>query len=84
VDVVQEHLRSREEAFARLLELAEFFRKTEPHTPVSYALEQAVRWGRMPFPELMAELLPEEAPRKNLYRQVGVRPPEPPPKEAKK
>jgi type VI secretion system protein ImpA len=84
VNVVQEHIRSREEAFASLIKLAEFFRQTEPHTPVSYALEQAVRWGRMSFPELMAELVPDEAPRKSLYRQVGVRPPEPPPKEAKK
>jgi type VI secretion system protein ImpA len=79
-DVIQ----TREEAFRQLLKVAEFFRRTEPHTPVSYALEQVVRWGRMPLPELLAELIPEEASRKNLFKQVGIKPPEPPPKEAAK
>jgi type VI secretion system protein ImpA len=80
VDLVKEHLRSREDAFAQLLKVAEFFRQTEPHSPVSYALEQAVRWGRMSFAELMAELVPDEAPRKGLFRLVGAKPPEPPKK----
>jgi hypothetical protein len=38
----------------------------------------------MPLPELLAELLPDEAPRKSLFKQVGIRPPEPAPKEAGK
>jgi type VI secretion system protein ImpA len=76
VDVI----RTREDAFRNLLKLADFFRRTEPHTPVSYALEQVVRWGRMPLPELLAELIPDEAPRKSLFKQVGIKPPEPPPK----
>ncbi len=42
---------TREEAFRTLLRVAEFFKRTEPHSPLSYALEQAVRWGRMPLPE---------------------------------
>ncbi len=39
---------SRDEALQHLLRVADFFRKTEPHSPVSYALEQAVRWGACP------------------------------------
>lgn len=63
---------SREEAFRTLLQVAEFFRQTEPHSPVSYALEQAVRWGKMGLPELMAELIAEESARDDLFRRVGI------------
>ena len=74
-------LRGREDACRILLKVADFFRRTEPHNPVSYALEQAVRWAQMPLPELLSELIPDEAPRKGLFKQVGIKPTEPPAKE---
>ena len=70
-------LATREDAFEILRKVAEFFRSTEPHTPLSYALEQVVRWGKMSLPELLAELIPDESPRKQFFRQVGIKPPEP-------
>ncbi|MBC8874487.1 MAG: type VI secretion system protein TssA [Planctomycetes bacterium] len=63
---------TREDAFRALLQVADFFRRTEPHSPVSYALEQAVRWGRMPLPELMADLIADESTREEMYRRVGI------------
>jgi type VI secretion system protein ImpA len=67
---------TREDAFRALLQVADFFRRTEPHSPVSYALEQAVRWGRMPLPELFGELISDEAIRTELFRRIGIpRPP---------
>jgi type VI secretion system protein ImpA len=36
---------SREEAFRVLLRVADYFKRTEPHSPLSYTLEQSVRWG---------------------------------------
>jgi type VI secretion system protein ImpA len=66
-------IRNREDAFRTLLKLADFFRRTEPHTPVSYALEQAVRWGKMSLPELLSELIPDETPRQQFFKQVGIR-----------
>jgi type VI secretion system protein ImpA len=77
-------IRTRDDALNALLQLSEYFRRTEPQSLVPYALDQAVRWARMPFADLMAELIPDEAPRKALFKQVGVRAPEPPPKEEKK
>jgi type VI secretion system protein ImpA len=74
-------LRNREDAFRTLLQVADFFRRMEPHTPVSYALEQAVRWGRMSLPELLTELIPEETSRESLFKQVGIRTLQPPPSE---
>jgi type VI secretion system protein ImpA len=69
-------LRTREDALRTLIKVAEFFRSTEPHTPVSYALEQAVRWGRMSLPDLLTELIPDESARAQLFKQVGIKPPE--------
>ncbi len=77
-------IRSREEAFRTLLKVAEYFRAAEPHSVVSYSLEQIVGWGRMPLPDLLAELLPDDAARKGFFKMVGIRGPEPPPKEAPK
>ena len=64
---------TREDAFRALLQVAEFFKRTEPHSPVSYALEQAVRWGRMPLPELLGELIQDSSTREQLYKLVGIR-----------
>jgi type VI secretion system protein ImpA len=77
-------LRNREDACRLILKVADFFRRTEPHNPVSYALEQAVRWAQMPLPELLNELIPEDKSREGLFKQVGIKPPPPPPKEAGK
>jgi type VI secretion system protein ImpA len=63
---------NRDEAFRQLLQVAEFFRRTEPHSPVSYALEQAVRWGRMPLPELLSELISDSGMREDLFRRMGI------------
>ena len=62
-------LQNREQALESLQKVADFYRRTEPHSPVSYALDQVVRWGRMPLPELWTELIAEEAPRE--FVQTG-------------
>ena len=71
-------VRTREDAFRALLQVADYFKRAEPHSPVAYALEQAVRWGRMPLPELLAELIPEQAAREQIFKLVGIKPPEQP------
>jgi type VI secretion system protein ImpA len=75
-DGVPSRVQTREEAFRALLRAAEFFKRTEPHSPVSYALEQAVRWGRMPLPDLLTELIPDLSTREHLFRLVGIKLPE--------
>lgn len=40
---------SRREALAQLRRVADFFRRTEPHSPVAYLAEKAARWGEMPL-----------------------------------
>ena len=65
-------IRNREEAFQVLLKVADFFRRTEPHTPVFYALEQAVRWGRLPLPQLLSELIGDNSTREAVFKQLGI------------
>lgn len=65
-------IQTREDAFRQIMRLAEFFRKTEPHTPISFALERVVRWGRMPFPQLLRELSRETGSVEELFKLVGI------------
>ena len=72
-NVVVEAINSREVAFKQLLEIAQFFKKTEPHSPVSHALEKAVKWGNMALEELIVEWIPDEAARKHFTMLTGVK-----------
>jgi type VI secretion system protein ImpA len=69
---------TREQAFAMLLAVAKFFRDREPHSPLSYTLEEAVRRGRLPLPELLSELLGDLETRNRLLTAAGIKPPPPP------
>ena len=64
----------REDALQRLEQIAEYFRTNEPQSIIPYALQQVVTWGRMPLPQLLAELIPEEDSRRVLFKKVGIKP----------
>jgi type VI secretion system protein ImpA len=42
-------LRNRAQALAQLRSVADFFRRTEPHSPVAYLADKAASWGDMPL-----------------------------------
>lgn len=64
---------NREQAFKQLREIAEYFRKTEPHSPVSYILEKSVKWGNMPLEELIQELIPDGSSLQHYGMITGVK-----------
>jgi type VI secretion system protein ImpA len=66
-------MRTREDAIKQLEEIAAFFRKTEPHSPLAFTLEDAVRRARMPLPELLAEVLQDDTARKAMLTALGIR-----------
>jgi type VI secretion system protein ImpA len=68
---------SREEALRALAGIASFFRRTEPHSPLSYTLDEAVRRGRMTWPELLAEVVADADTRNSILTHLGIRPPPP-------
>lgn len=51
---------SREQALAQLRQVADYFRRTEPHSPVAYLAEKAARWGNMPLHEWLRSVLKED------------------------
>lgn len=67
---------TREDAFQALGKVAEYFRKSEPQSLVSYVIDEAIRRARLPLPELVRELIPDEAARKQFFILSGVRPPD--------
>lgn len=66
---------NREDMLAELGRIAAFFRKMEPQSPLGYTLEEAIRRGRMSWPELLAEIVTDTAVRDNILMQLGIRPP---------
>ncbi|PWE55638.1 type VI secretion system protein TssA [Metarhizobium album] len=67
---------SRDEALAELLRISNYFRKTEPHSPISYTLEDAVRRARLTLPELLAELAEDPSHIQRILLAAGIKPPE--------
>lgn len=66
---------TREDALPQLDRLAAFFRRTEPQSPLSYTLTDAVRRARIPLPELLAEVMGDESSRAALLTALVIRPP---------
>lgn len=66
-------IRTREEAFDIMLGVARYFRRAEPHSPISMSIETLVRRGRMDFSELLAELLPEASTRNAVLTAAGIK-----------
>jgi len=63
---------SRDEAFKQLASISDFFRRTEPHSPISYILDRAVTWGGMSLDELINELIPDSSSRTTYSSLTGV------------
>ena len=74
VRVLDGPLQSREQALAQLRGVAEFFRRTEPHSPVAYLLERAVTWANMPLEQFLAELIRDESTLSSIRERVGLPP----------
>lgn len=68
--------RSREDVIRQLEEIAEYFRKTEPHSPLAFTLQDAARRARMPLTDLLAEVLPDATTRRQLLTTLGIHVPE--------
>lgn len=68
-------LQSRADALRRLGEVAEYFRRTEPHSPVAYLVDRAVRWGNMTLDQWLAEMIKDESMLGGLRETLGIVPP---------
>lgn len=48
---------TRDEAFTMLASVAQFFKTTEPHSPVPYLIERAIKWGNMPLEGWLSDVI---------------------------
>jgi len=69
-------IQTREDAFKTLTAVATFFRRTEPHSPIAYTLEELVRRGRMPLYDLLRQLIPDDTARMTFIERAGMRHPD--------
>lgn len=56
-----------------IVRIASAFRESEPNSPLSFTLEEAVRRARLPWPDLLRELMPDAAARSAVLTGAGVR-----------
>lgn len=65
---------TRDEAFRRLAELADFFIRAEPLSPVGHLLLRASNWGKMSYKDLYMELLAQNRDgRAMLMDALGIK-----------
>jgi type VI secretion system protein ImpA len=71
----KKRLATREDALAMLSEIADWFRKNEPQSPLAYTIDDAIRRGRLSWPELLAELVSDDSTRRNILSSLGIKVP---------
>lgn len=67
-------IRSREDAFRRLIEVATYLRQAEPQSPIPCLIDRAVAWGKMPFNELLREIIKDDGARNQVSELLGLAP----------
>jgi type VI secretion system protein ImpA len=65
-------IKSRQDALKRLSEIAEYFRKTEPHSPVASLVQRSVKWGNMPLDSLLQELVKDATVLDHIRETLGM------------
>jgi type VI secretion system protein ImpA len=65
-------IQTRREAVGQLAEVAAFFRRTEPHSPVALLVERAIKWCDMPLEAWLESVIKEESVLKSLRETLGM------------
>lgn len=71
-------LTSRAQALQQLRQVADYFRRTEPHSPVAYLADKAARWGDMPLHAWLRAVVKDNATLTQLEELLGTEQPSPP------
>ncbi|MCS6873744.1 MAG: type VI secretion system protein TssA [Pyrinomonadaceae bacterium] len=69
-------IQSRQDALRRLAEIAEYFRKNEPHSPVSYLIQRAIKWGNMPLEGWLQDVIKDEGVIYQIRQTLGFNTPD--------
>lgn len=63
---------SRPVALAQLKQIAEYFQRNEPHSPVSYLVNKAIKWGQMGLNDWLNEVIKDNNILEELKEVLGV------------
>ncbi len=63
---------SRAQALDQLRQVAEFFRRTEPHSPVAYLADKAAHWGNMPLHVWLRSVMKDPGSLSHLEELLGM------------
>jgi type VI secretion system protein ImpA len=64
---------SRAQALAQLRAVADYFRRTEPHSPVAYLADKAAHWGEQPLHVWLRAVVKDDAAFAHIEEMLGVR-----------
>jgi type VI secretion system protein ImpA len=65
-------IQNRAQALAQLRIVADFFRKTEPHSPVAYLADKAAAWGEQPLHLWLRAVVKDDSTLSRLEEMLGV------------
>lgn len=65
-------IQNRAQALAQLRIVAEFFRRTEPHSPVAYLAERAAAWGEQPLHQWLRGVVKDDATLARIEDLLGI------------
>ena len=71
-------VQTRAQALQQLRTVAEFFRRTEPHSPVAYLADKAAQWGEMTLHDWLRAVMKSGTTLEQLEELLGVKPQTPP------
>jgi type VI secretion system protein ImpA len=63
---------NRAQALQQLQQVADFFRRTEPHSPVAYLAIRAVQWGNMPLHEWLRTVIKDGGTLAQVEELLGM------------
>jgi type VI secretion system protein ImpA len=66
-------IRARDQALAQLAQVADYFRRTEPHSPVSYLVQRAISWGQMPLDAWLHDVIKDANTLSQLRETLGLK-----------
>ncbi len=69
-------IKNREQALEQLRNVAEFFRATEPHSPVAYLADKAAGWGDLPLHSWLKTVIKDPNSLLFIEEMLGVKAPE--------
>lgn len=65
-------IRGRADALKRLAEVAYYFQTTEPHSPVAYLVQRAIKWGQMPLEVWLEDVIKDGTVLGHLKETLGL------------